>query len=41
MGKPEGRRALGRPWKEQYDSVGFEVLTLVLLKIQVFWHVTW
>jgi len=40
MGKPEGRRPLGRPKKEQYDIVRFEVLALVSLKIQVFWHVT-
>jgi hypothetical protein len=40
IGKPEGKRPLGRPKKEQYDSVRFEVLALVSLKILVFLHVT-
>jgi len=36
LGKPEGNRPLGRPRKEQYDNVRFELLTSVSLKIQVF-----
>jgi hypothetical protein len=41
MGKPEGKRPLGRPRREQYDCVRFEVVTWVSLTIQVFWHVTY
>jgi len=35
LGKPEGKRPLGRPRKE-YDNMRFEVLTSVSLKIEVF-----